>query len=79
MNRFIQWLKGVWRWKSGRKNHKLVVVMGQRGCPGESEALPIDSKCKDRCHCLCVYNEKNESDDDSGSDISISPTDIKVK
>ena len=48
---------------SGRKNHKLVV----------------DSKCKDRCHCLCVYNEKNESSDDSGSDISISPTEIKVK
>ena len=28
---------------------------------------------------LCVYNEKNESSDDSGSDISISPTEFKVK
>lgn len=68
MNRFIQWLKSAWKWMSGRKNHKLVV----------------DSKCKDRCHCLCVYNEKNGSDDDSGSDISVhSPTlgetDIKVR
>ena len=48
---------------SKRKNHKLVV----------------DSKCKDRCHYLCVYNEKNESSDDSGSDITISPTEIEVK
>ena len=48
---------------SKRKNHKLV----------------IDSKSKDRCSCLCVYNEKNESKDDSGSDITISPTEIKVK
>ena len=63
MNRFIQWLKSAWKWMSKRKNHKLVV----------------DSKCKDRCSCLCVYNEKNESSDDSGSDISISPTEIKVK
>ena len=48
---------------SKRKKHKLVV----------------DSKYKDRCHCLCVYNEKNESSDDSGSDITISPTEIEVK
>ena len=48
---------------SKRKNHKLMV----------------DSKCKDRCSCLCVYNVKNESEDDRRNDISIDPTEIKVK
>ena len=53
---------------NGWKNHKLVV----------------NTKCKDTCcchsSCLLVYNEKNESTDDSGSDIEVSPTGIiKVK
>ena len=57
-------MKGLFK----QKNHKLVV----------------NTKCKDTCcchsSCLLVYNEKNESTDDSGSDIEVSPTGIiKVK
>jgi hypothetical protein len=52
-----------------KKNHKMVVK----------------TKCKDGCccnsSCLLVYNEKNESTDDSGSDIEYIASQgiIKVK
>lgn len=70
MNESSIW-KRLWKWMKGlfkQKNHKLVV----------------NTKCKDTCcchsSCLLVYNEKNESTDNSGSDIEVSPTGIiKVK
>ena len=67
----ITGLKAVWQWFKSlfkSKNHKLVV----------------DSKCKKGCccngSCLLVYDEKNDSSDDSTSDIEVHENGvIKVK